>query len=260
MLKIVIEYLNFLIKSKLKHGVHSPLVYNLVEDVLLDQRHFHAFDAIEEARKHLLINKNELTVTDYGAGSKKQKSKTRVIGNIAKRATVPAKYGKLLFRLANYYKPKVLLELGTSLGIGTSYLALGKDNDAQLTTVEGDTGIFNISQQVTKALNLKNVIGINSQFDNYIADYIKLQPSIDFVYVDGNHTEEATLKYFNLLKNAMSNNGLIVFDDIYWSDGMKKAWKTIKNDDSISCTIDLFKFGLVYFRKKHAKENFYIRF
>ena len=260
MINTAFEYLNFLLKSKLKHGVHSPLVYNLVEDVLLDKRKFHAFDVIEGARKNLLINKNELSVTDYGAGSKKQKNKKRVVGDIAKNATVPVKYGKLLFRLANFYKPKVLLELGTSLGIGTSYIASGKNRDAILTTVEGDEGIFNISQQVQKALKLENVVGINSQFDNFLEEYIDQNPVIDFVYVDGNHTQEATLKYFNLLKSQMSDNGLIIFDDIYWSDGMKKAWSVIKNDNAISSTVDLFKFGLVYFRKKHAKENFYIRF
>jgi hypothetical protein len=56
-----------------------------------------------------------------------------------------------------------------------------------------------------------------------------------------------------------SPQACMVFDDIYWSEGMAAAWTEIKADPAVTVSIDLFHFGLVFFRKESPKENFVIR-
>ena len=52
----------------------------------------------------------------------------------------------------------------------------------------------------------------------------------------------------------------MIFDDIYWSVGMKKAWEEIKEYPEVTVTIDLFWIGLVFFRNDRVKEHFKVKF
>jgi predicted O-methyltransferase YrrM len=83
--------------------------------------------------------------------------------------------------------------------------------------------------------------------------------TLDMLFIDGNHSYDATMRYFEMCKPYLHNQSLIVFDDIYWSKGMTQAWKEIKADPIVTVSIDLFFIGLVFFRKEQVKENFKLR-
>ena len=80
------------------------------------------------------------------------------------------------------------------------------------------------------------------------------------VYFDGNHQQKQTLKYFNACLRNIHNNTVFIFDDINWSKEMGNAWEIIKNEHRVTTTIDLFQWGIVFFRKELSKEHFIIRF
>ena len=129
------SYLKFIWNSTNAHGVHSPFVFDLVRNCFYDKTNYPEYSVLEDYRNSLLQNKNEIEVTDFGAGSHVFKSNTRVINQIAKNAGISPERAKLLFRIVNYFQPKSILEIGTSLGLATSALAL---NDiAAITTLEG---------------------------------------------------------------------------------------------------------------------------
>ena len=121
------SYLKFLWNSKNQHGVHSPFVYNLVTKCFYDKTNYEEYSILKSYRKTLLANKETIEVTDFGAGSRVFKSNTRPINQIAKNAGISPKRAKLLFRIVNYIQPNSILEIGTSLGLATSALALGID-------------------------------------------------------------------------------------------------------------------------------------
>ena len=124
MLQIIKSYLNFLWKSKNEHGVHSPFVFDLVTKCFYDKKQYPEYSILNNYRKSLLLNKNTIDVTDFGAGSRVFKSNTRAINQIAKTAGISSKRAELLFRITNYFQPESILEIGTSLGMATSALAL----------------------------------------------------------------------------------------------------------------------------------------
>ena len=118
-------YLKFLWNSKNEHAVHSPFVFHLVTKCFYDRKLKPEYQVLKNYRNSLLENKKTIEVTDFGAGSKVFKSNSRQISKIAKTAGISQKRAELLFRITNYFQPESVLEIGTSLGLATSALALG---------------------------------------------------------------------------------------------------------------------------------------
>ena len=257
MIRIFKAHINFILKAKNEHGVHSPFVFNLVTKCFYDKTKYSEYGQIKRYRQSLLKNKSSIKVSDFGAGSRVFKSNIRTITAIAKNAGIKPKEAQLLFRLVNYFKPCNILEIGTSLGIATSALKLGNPK-AKITTLEGCPKTLNIAKQQFEQLKLENpnISFINTEFSKYLTK--NRETTYDFVYFDGNHSKEATLEYFELLLPTINNDTLWVFDDIHWSLDMNEAWKQIQNHPVVSVSIDTLQWGMVFFRKEQNKEHFVI--
>jgi len=242
------------------HGIHSPFVYDFVKNVLNDRRNFYAYDQVEALRKQLLHDKSVIEVEDFGAGSTVSKTNQRSIASIARHAAKSKKWAQLLFRIVNYYQPKTILELGTSLGISTSYMAMANTN-ARIITAEGSAAIAGRAQKNFRALQLSSIQQVTGNFDNTLAGIIAGEPSLDMAFIDGNHRYEPTVRYFNQLLPSLHADSMVIFDDIHWSADMEKAWEEVKEHRSVRLSIDLFFIGLVFFSDQFkVKQHFTIRF
>ena len=242
------------------HGMHSPFVFDFIVKVLNDKTVYPEYKTVEALRNQLLNDHTILEVEDFGAGSMMDKKSKRSISSIAKNAAKPKRFGQLLFRMIRFYQPKTALELGTSLGITTSYFSLAKP-DTRLITMEGSKEIAGISRQNFRTLELKNVELIEGNSEDTLLSVVHGLSSVDFAFIDGNHRQEPTESYFKELLAKTNNNSILVFDDIHWSNEMEAAWETIKNDTAVTCSIDLFFIGIVFFRKEFKeKQHFVIRF
>lgn len=242
------------------HGLHSPFVFDFIIHVLNDRKTCPAYNKVEELREQLLSVNQEIEVEDFGAGSSIDKTNKRRIASIARHAAKPKKYGQLLYRMVQYYKSSAILELGTSLGITTSYLALANPL-AKIMTIEGSPSIASIAKRNFNSLSIENTKIVEGNFDSVLSQVINNFSSIDFIFIDGNHREEPTIRYFNKIIGKTKKNSIVVLDDIHWSKEMEGAWQTIKNHSLVKCTIDLFFMGIVFFRDEfHEKQHFTVRF
>lgn len=251
-----ISFLNFLIKSKNQHGVHSPFVYNLVTKCLYDQKSYKDYEIIKEYRNNLISTKTSIEIEDFGSGSKKFKSNIREVSAIAKTSASSLKKAFLLHRLVKYLDAKNILELGTAAGIGSAALATG-NNSAKVVSVEGSQQLAVFSKKELANFGINNVEVINAEFSSALTELKNHQ--WDLIFFDGHHDQVATVNYFETLLPSAHHNTVMIFDDIYWSEGMQKAWKTISNHPKITVSIDTFHFGIVFFRREQTKEHFYIR-
>lgn len=145
------------------HGTHSPFIFSFITKVLNDETAYADYDRIELLRKQLLENHSVLTIEDFGAGSTLDKSNRRTISSIARNAAKPKKFGQLLFRMVKYYQPGTILELGTSLGITTSYLASGNPA-AMVTTMEGAREVAAVARKNFTALGLAEYLRHRRKF------------------------------------------------------------------------------------------------
>ena len=162
--------------------------------------------------------------------------------------------------MVRYYEPKKILELGASFGITTAYMAKA-DPAAEVYTIEGAGRIAEIAEETFQKLNISNVKLIKGNFDNIVPGLIQDHPPFDLVFIDGNHQKESTLHYFKLFSEKIIPSSILIFDDIHWSKGMEEAWMQIKEDPSVTLTIDLFFMGLVFFNSNFkVKQDFIIRY
>lgn len=257
--QFITDYLKHRLTAKTRHGTHSPFVYKLADEVIYDFTDKSEYKNIELQRKKLFSDESIITVTDLGAGSHLNKNRTKKVNQIAKNALKSPRLAKLIYRLAKDTHPKTAIELGTCLGITTSYLSKACP-DAEIITIEGCPQTAAVAKQNFNDLDLNNIELHVGNFDGILPDIIARQPSLDFVYIDGNHRKDATLNYFKWCLPKITEDSLLIFDDIYWSQGMKEAWEEIKNHPDVTVTVDLFWIGLVYFKKGQAKEHFKLKF
>jgi len=242
------------------HGTHSPFIFHFITKVLNDKQHYPEYEKIKKLRKQLRNDNTVLQVEDFGAGSSVSKTNRRTVATIAKNATKSKKYGQLLFRMVREYQPGIILELGTSLGITTSYMSLANPG-AKLVTMEGASEVAAIAEKNFKKSGIKNIAVEQGNFNNTLSSVVHGLPTVDFAFIDGNHRQEPTEKYFQELLTKINNDSILVFDDIHWSPEMEQAWNTIKAHPSVRCTIDLFFIGIVFFRAEfREKQHFKIRF
>jgi len=253
------DYLKHRLTAKSRHGTHSPFVYKLTDEVIYDFNAKSDYKSIEAQRKKLFNDDSLIQVTDLGAGSHLNKNRTKKVKQIAKNALKNPRLAQLIYRLAKDNQPKSIIELGTCLGITSAYLSKACP-EADVITIEGCPETAKVAYRNFQELELDNVELRVGNFDTLLPGVIEQEPRLDFVYVDGNHRKEATINYFNWCLPKVHEGSLLIFDDIYWSEGMKEAWEEIKRHPEVTVTVDLFWIGLVYFKKGQAKEHFKIKF
>jgi predicted O-methyltransferase YrrM len=254
-----IQYL-ILASNARGHRIHSPFVYELVSMVLNDNHTYYAYEKIERIKKNLLKDNRTLTFNDFGAGSTKNENEIIKISEIAGKSVCTQKFGRLLFRLANYYQARTIFELGSSLGISTAYLA-SADSLTRVLSIEGSPAISSIANETSNQLELNNIILVTGNFDERLDTLIAENPPADLVFIDGNHKKTPVLEYFEKFINKISPASLIIIHDIHWSREMEEAWAIIQEHPKVKMCIDIFSAGLVFFRDEfRVKQQFIIRF
>jgi predicted O-methyltransferase YrrM len=247
-----VEYINYRLKSKSRYGIHSPFVYAFSDKCLSIPVAQSDKKIIEKIKRELKNDHQSLSIADHGAGSKRL-GNNRKVSSIYRTSSSKGKYGRLLYRIAKFYNTEKILELGTSVGVGTSYLALANPK-ALITTVEGCPATANIA---SRTLNIfKNVNIVNNTFDQYL-DRLD-DEKFDLIFLDGHHDGDALLNYTERLINHMNDDCFLILDDIRWSKGMKNAWDKLLSDDRFHLSMDFFRMGILMKRPAQEKEHFVI--
>ena len=151
----VLEYINYRWKSKGRHGTHSPFVYDFVDKCVYTPIANETKQRLKYYMNLLKKNSTIIEVHDLGAGSKRM-GNMRSVRKIAQNSSSKGKYGDLLSKLVLHYQPQNILELGTSVGIGTAHLA-AVNPKANITTVEGCPNTYSIAKKQFEELKFNNV-------------------------------------------------------------------------------------------------------
>lgn len=254
----LICYIRHFLKAKRKgHGIHSPFAYTLCEEVFYNKYTFYDFEILAKVRQALLHTETEITVEDFGAGSKTFKSPTRKINHIAQRGISSAKQSELLYKLLHFLKGEQVVELGSSLGLNTLYMAKACYPN-KVISIEGSQVLYQFATTLAKKNKISTIHFIHGRFEEAFPEVLRTLNHIGVLYVDGNHTYAATMRYFLMALEKKNEHSVFIFDDIYWSKEMTQAWKEIKTHPAVSLSIDAFYFGLVFF-KPELKEKLDLR-
>ncbi|MEL6862831.1 MAG: class I SAM-dependent methyltransferase [Bacteroidota bacterium] len=255
-LYMIRQFFRFYWKATTLYQIHSPFVYELAQHILEDQRWFYTFSQLRETRQRMRQDPRRLEVTDYGAGSKLLKNKSRAVAAIARTSLSPPRTLHLLFRLINHLKPQKLLELGTSLGL-SAFTQSQASLNGQLITLEGCPEIAKIARENFQRLKAQNIQLLEGPFSQSLPKALSQLEQLDYVFIDGHHAYEPTIQYFKQCLQYAHNTSVFVFDDLYWSAEMTAAWEAIKAHPKVRLSIDLFFIGLVFFREEQKTKKHY---
>ena len=257
MVSCLLRYIRYFFRSKHRKGfgIHSPFIFKLVTDVIEEQTPYYKYSLIEKVRRLLLKSDKEVYVENFGTG----KSGREKISTIVKRSSKSKAYAQVLFRIVHFYKSQNILELGTSFGLTTMYLA-APDSKSKVVTIEGCKEIAEYAKLSFLRAGFKNIHVEIGNIDTCLPKVLSGFERLDFVFFDANHRKEATLNYFNLCLPKSHAKSVFVIDDIYWSKEMSQLWEEIKKRPEVCVTIDLFSYGIVLFDPDLQKENYTLFF
>ena len=241
------------------HGIHSPFVFKVISGFFRNKTDLEVVKCIKKLRLEMRNDRRVINVNDLGAGSITGNSYSRKVSDIARCASIPDKYGLILDRMASDFGYPYAIELGTSLGISTLYMALSSPS-LEVHTIEGCPEVAGIADENFRKTGVSNVKLHIGSFDEILPNLIKEKQSPGIVFIDGNHRKEPLNSYFKLVADNAKNNTVVVIDDIYLSREMNEAWEDIKKHPKVSVTIDLHRMGIVFFRKGINANHFVVRY
>lgn len=244
-LKMACSYLGYYFSAANSkgHGTHSPFLFDFITKVLNGKADAEAISKIESLRFKLLQDASLLEVDDFGAGSHSLNINRRSVAKIAATSLKSPKYAQLIYRMVRHYQPDCILELGTSLGLTTAYMAFANPK-ARVFSIEGASSIASRAADHLNSLGVNNVRLIQGRFADCLPQILEQSGPISLAFIDGHHSLRPTLEYFRSLSRVAAPACILIFDDIHWSPDMEAAWRQIKQEPGISMTIDLFFMGI----------------
>lgn len=254
----ILAYIGYWLKAVDEHSLHSPFLFKFYNQVVKNDVR-QGFERIEELRDSLLKNQNQLTIDDLGAGSRINKSNKRRVSEIARHSSTPPDFSRLLHRIITYFGYSNVIELGTSLGLNSIYMA-SVSPQVKITTFEGANEIASLALGHFEALNVENIQMIEGNIDDTLKNWLQSSINIDLVYMDANHRYSPTMEYFNWLLPKMKPNGMIIIDDIHWSKEMSMAWNHLRVLPEVSLSLDVFEAGILFLDQHLTKEHYVLRF
>ncbi len=257
----ILKYSGYKIFSRhLKgHGIHSPFVFELVAGVFKKKINPAVINKVESVRMSLIGDQRLVNVEDLGSGSQKMGSGIRRVSDIARYSAVPPKYCKLLSNMSEAYGGKAIVELGTSLGISTMYMAASCP-DAIVFTIEGSREVSEIASENFRLAGLNNIRLLTGSFEEKLPVIRNGNICPGLVFIDGNHRKEPLLRYFHQIFDMSDDRTVMIIDDIYYSREMAEAWNEIRSDKKVSVAINIFRMGMVFFRKGINHTYYVIRY
>ncbi|GIV27339.1 MAG: O-methyltransferase [Bacteroidia bacterium] len=239
----LVHYIKYHLHAKDIHHIHSPFLFELVKHCFDKNNYYYSFDELNLLRKKLSCDNRTIIYDDIGAKSTVLKKNTS-IKEILSIATTPPEYSELYFRIIQHLNCQNILELGTSIGMNTLYLA--KATQGKVTSIEGQKILYQYATELLKQQHITNVKLIHGLFDDVLDNLLQNQ-TFDFVFIDGNHTYDATLNYYTKIYPQIAPKSVLIIDDIYWNKEMTKAWREICQRPEKKYTLDLFRCGIVLF-------------
>ena len=237
-------------------GVHSPFVFNLITKVIEERCQCYSFHDIELIRRQLLFQKGEITYPDR---RQKGKMRSRPIGRIVEREAIRPKHGALLFRLANYFRSKHILQLGPSMGLSTLYLT-SYASDLKCIALENVPEFATIAR-IAFDKAARNPVDLRvGRYKDLLPKALDDMGQLDFVFFNTLYEQQNNGWLFEKCLKHVHANTIFVFEGIKASRKMREFWQEVCSHPEVTVTIDLYSMGIAFFNKKLHKKDYIVYF
>jgi predicted O-methyltransferase YrrM len=238
--------------------VHPPFAYNFIKQVFFGKA-IENSETIESIRNKMLLDKSMVRVMDHGAGSRIKMKENRRICDLARNTSVSPRYGQVLARLVQLMQPGTIIELGTGTGMASLYMSLGYP-DAKIFTCEGSGDIAAIARDNFVRAGIFDIDLSVEKFDTFLPVILEGLNEDIFLFIDGDHRENSLKKYFSYILASNNSRGVLVIDDINWSQGMRRAWESLRTHPLISLSVETFRMGFIIFGMEIQRDHFIVKY
>jgi predicted O-methyltransferase YrrM len=252
------SYVRYWLEAVNAHSLHAPFLYDFHTKVLKPNNNSQQETySIESLRKEFLNDTTSFPFVEFGAGSKHTSGSTRTIQNIARSSLSDKKFSQLYSRIIKHYGCNHVIELGTSLGINTLYLAASQP--ISVTTFEGEPFLATRAKELFKRMNTVITV-IEGNIDETLPAYLKKHSHIDLAFLDANHRYEPTIRYAEQIMEHTSPAAILILDDIHQSKEMNAAWEELKRHSKVFSSVDLFRCGILFLKPSLNKQHVILQF
>jgi predicted O-methyltransferase YrrM len=253
------SYVTYWLDAVDEHSLHSPFLFDFYKNVLKERNTDNELQHLRQVRKKFKHDNRIIHVNDLGAGSARMRSPLREVSNIARVSISTEKFSKLYARIIRHYRYNHILELGTSIGINTLYLAKSRAS-AKVYTFEGSAAVADVARKLFLENRINNIQLIEGNLDSVLEPFLNHIDKVDFAFIDANHRYEPTMLYAELIMKKMQNHSVLVMDDIHHSADMQRAWTELQQHSAVYTTIDLYRCGLIFLNPSLTKQNVVLQF
>lgn len=244
--------LQFLLKSVSRNGIRRyPEFLEFYDHVIDGDKYYYAFKKLDLLRAQLEQDLTLLDIVDYGAGSSYGQSPKKSVSKLVNQQVSSSYQLRLIWRLIYLFKCKNILELGSSIGLSSMYLG-SVFSDSTVDVLEGNEHFVRFGKKMAKSFPIDTLHFYTGKFVDTL-DYVLERKRYDLVFIDGHHERQATFDYYKKILPHLHKDSIVIFDDIYWSKGMKEVWEMIKLESEVTYSIDLYFMGIIFFNSKSNK-------
>jgi predicted O-methyltransferase YrrM len=243
-------YISYWLDAVDEHSLHSPFFFDFYTRVVKNKTGEEGIASIEQLRNKLLADHRPLKTRDPGS---RQSNKPRTVSSITQTSVSPLRFSGIYSRMIQHFKAHTILELGTSVGINTLYLA--QQRDSSITTFEGSPELADMARLTFDFAEARNIRLIEGNLDRTLSEFLQTIRKIDFILMDANHRYQPTVSYFESLLTRISESSIVVLDDIHYSAEMEKAWNELKTHKLVYGSADLYRCGILFFDPSLNKQH-----
>lgn len=179
-------------------------------------------------------------------GEKPTRRESFSLRNLLRSISVNRERAFFLLLICTRLKPKRILEIGSAYGVSALYIIAGMQSDERyLTCIEVSNYYFGYLTKMLEPFQDEcELIRGDALVKTGEEKFLK-GPKFDLVFVDGSHQKEFNIGLFAHLVQIVSVGGIIIFDDIHWSQEMSEMWRQVSAHHRVFHSVDFGSFGVI---------------
>lgn len=206
------------------HGIHSPFVFNLINNVIEEKCPYYCYQDI-----------------------------AHYLSLFSEKKLIPNKRYKLAFKLSNYFGVRTILEIGSGSGINTLFL----------TAPSKKTSCISIEKNEKKREFAQTIYDDYDRSITLLEELPKqpMNEVFDCIYINLDYYPDITEDYLDDLCNKQCHDkSFIVMTGIRRNKENNRLWKHLTQNQSRTALLDLFNIGIIFFDKQLYRWEYQISF
>ena len=223
-------------------------MFYFITMVIEEELPFYRFSQIENLRN--ILKKTKKTIQDN------PQDEGRRISEVVDETSFCKTYDQMLFRIVQFMKPKTIVEVGTSVGISTAYLAT-PNSKANVYSIGKSKGVATLEELNFRRMGIDNVKVLCEDDAAQTLDGLFCETNkIDLLYFGRSCSAEDIRSIVYEKRNLFSENAVVIVSDIHRNEKKEILWDELKEIPDFNVNLELFVYGILFCNENLQRESY----